>query len=708
MKRANWNHVVAWATMFAILGSGRIRAESHPWASIGPQGGEILALSIDPHNRSTVYAATAHGGAFKSLDGGESWVNFGGPDRPLIFDPQDPDIIYSIDSTYFGFTCGGITKSTDGGKNWIPANAGLPASGSFCLEVLALAIDPHNPSALYAGTSLGIFKSMDGGASWISSNSGLPKGTLGPVPNPDGQYPATYSLTIDPQNPSTIYAVVNNFNAPGLSLFKSTDGGGSWSPAGSGLPESRIVLAIDPQNPSTVYAGTGQGVFKTIDGGANWSPVNSGLPPFLVEPYTPVNSVVIDPLDPAAVYVAFGNLLGGKVFKSVNAGASWSDASSGLPEGAFVSSLQIDPQIPAVLYAGTTTGVFKSADGGTTWRQANSGLVATWISDVAIDPRNSSTLYAATSRGLVKTIDGGANWSPSNSGLAGAGAPLAIDPQNKNTVFAAGCIAVFTCGLVKSADGGTTWSASWIAQDFISNWITALAIDPQNSNLVYMTTQGFDECGMETLYESVDGGVSWSHTLFKDLGVTGSCVLSLAVDPQNSGQLYTAFQRGGVFKSTDAGATWNESNSGLMPGTPLFVSSAVALAIDPASPTTIYTVSASGVFKSADGGINWNSASLGLPDWSSGLADCCFRPRLAVDPTNSARVYLGIAVDGAQHVFQSSDSGASWIDSGLVVPGASLWFGGLAISAQDPSTVYAGTPNQGLFAFSNAVTVTGH
>jgi photosystem II stability/assembly factor-like uncharacterized protein len=693
--------------MFAILGSGRIRAESHPWTSIGPQGGEILALSIDPRIPSTVYAATACGGAFKSLDGGARWINSDAPNRPLVFDPQDANTIYSIGSTYFGTSCSGITKSTDGGKSWNSANSGLPGSG-FCIQVPALAIDPRNPSTLYAGTSYGIFKSTDEGANWISCNSGLPKGSLGPVSNADGQYPGTSSLTIDPQSPSTVYAVVNHFNAPGELLFKSIDGCGSWNPAGSGLPESHIIVTIDPQNPSSLYAGTGQGVFKTINGGANWNPVNSGLPPFLTEPYTPVNSLVVDPLTSGTVYVAIGNLLGGKVFKTTNGGTSWSDASAGLPEGTPIASLRTDGQIPTTLYAGTGAGVFKSADGGTTWRQTNSGLVATWISDVAIDPRNSSTLYAATSRGLVKTIDGGANWSPANSGLAGAGALLAIDPQNTNPVFATGCIAVFTCGLVKSADGGTTWSASWIAQDFISNWITALAIDPQNSNLVYMTTQGFDECGMETLYQSVDGGVSWWHTLFTDLGIAASCVLSLAVDPQNSGQLYAAFQRGGVFKSTDAGATWSEANSGLMPGTPLFVSSAVALAIDPASPTTIYTVSSAGVFKSADGGISWNPASSGLPDWSSGLADCCFRPRLAVDPTNSARLYLGIAVDGAQHVFQSSDSGASWIDSALVVPAAGLWFGGLAISTQDPSTVYAGSPGQGVFAFSNAVTMTIH
>jgi hypothetical protein len=99
--------------------------------------------------------------------------------------------------------------------------------------------------------------------------------------------------------------------------------------------------------------------------------------------------------------------------------------------------------------------------------------------------------------------------------------------------------------------------------------------------------------------------------------------------------------------------------------------------------------------------MSWNPASTGLPDllpdWS--LQECCFRPRLAVDPQNSAKVYLGITVDGGG-VFQSSDGGASWIDSGFVASGIAAWFGGLAISSQ--GTVYAGSTGQGVVAFGNA------
>lgn len=217
--------------------------------------------------------------------------------------------------------------------------------------------------------------------------------------------------------------------------------------------------------------------------------------------------------------------------------------------GVFVRSLTIDPDLPATLYAATGTGVFKSVDSGLSWGANNSGMHAP-ILDLALDPQDPNTLYAATTTVLLKTADGGATWNAANSGLIAGGHPLAIDPQNTNTVFAAACSAT-GCAVIKSTDTGMSWSPSWIASDSSSNWVTTIAIDPQNSNILYATTQGFDECQNETLHMSLDGGMSWSDSLFRDLGVSATCVLALAIDPQNPSNLYAAFEfRGGVFKST--------------------------------------------------------------------------------------------------------------------------------------------------------------
>jgi photosystem II stability/assembly factor-like uncharacterized protein len=120
-------------------------------------------------------------------------------------------------------------------------------------------------------------------------------------------------------------------------------------------------LAIDPSRSATIYAGTfAGGVLKSNDGGASWTAINNGL-----SPSTYLNSLVIDPLTPATLYV--GGAVG--VFKSADGGASWTAANNGLPASANISSLAIDPQNPVTLYVGAAfAGIFKSTDGGATWQ----------------------------------------------------------------------------------------------------------------------------------------------------------------------------------------------------------------------------------------------------------------------------------------------------------------------------------------------------
>jgi len=216
------------------------------------------------------------------------------------------------------------------------------------------------------------------------------------------------SLVIDASKSAALCARVT---APYISgVFKSTNGGGSWSPANSGLilTFTPIVttLAIDPSSPATVYAVTFMGeVFKSIDGGGGWSrswnPVQTGM-------Y--VDTLVIDPSNSATVYVGAG----GKVFKSTNGGGSWSLANSGLPNDIILKPLVIDPSNPATLYVGVYGGqnqngraVFKSTNGGGSWSPAIDGLSTSHVSALTIDPSNPATLYAGTFGVLYKSTNGG-------------------------------------------------------------------------------------------------------------------------------------------------------------------------------------------------------------------------------------------------------------------------------------------------------------
>lgn len=139
-------------------------------------------------------------------------------------------------------------ESTDGGASWSATNIGLAAT-----HVATLATDPTTPATIYAGTSDGsggVFKSTDGGGSWTLASSGLPN-----------TYPISFgatSLVIDPSTPTTLYVGGNGVYGGVPGVFKSTNGGGSWSAANTGLSPLFVnALAIDPATPTTLYVGGG-------------------------------------------------------------------------------------------------------------------------------------------------------------------------------------------------------------------------------------------------------------------------------------------------------------------------------------------------------------------------------------------------------------------------------------------------------------------
>ncbi|MGH9840432.1 MAG: SBBP repeat-containing protein [Blastocatellia bacterium] len=308
---------------------------------------------------------------FKSGDGGGNWAgNHSGlpyvETYALAVNPQNPSIIY--------IATGGsrrVFKSTDGGSNWAAADAGLTG------VVRALVVDPVNPSVLYASVDgPAIFKTTDGGANWTSLNAGLPPNLL---------YPA--SLAITPSRPATLYAA-SSFPI----IYKSTNGGADWTAINTNLFDSNgnvRSLAVDPANPDVVYAGDLASVYKSVNGGLTWSRASNGLT-------GGANSQVIDPANPSVLYA--GGSQG--VFKSTDGGGSWAAASAGLPTPSpFVNPLIIDPvnrlTLYAVILSGPDRGIFRTTDGGGAWTAVSKGLPAGDVSALAIDPRNPATVYSS-------------------------------------------------------------------------------------------------------------------------------------------------------------------------------------------------------------------------------------------------------------------------------------------------------------------------
>ncbi len=432
----------------------------------------VIGLTIDPKNSNILYAATngyatTNGGGqaiFKSTNGGRSWntANTSIPAaRSLVLNPLDSSTIYTTSGSYG--TSGGVFKSTDGGMNWSQADIGLRA-----MDIRVLVGDPVDPATVYAGGDAGLFRSVDSGGSWSQRAAfqvtccTLPPGFPAPPPFFPPVAPAGLrSLVIDYTNPNILYARTARINGCAFTdilLFKSTDGGATWSDSitpdksgcvldgnlmvmaptdpntlylgegnedegyallkstdgganwnRTGLGEAVNVLVIDPTSPATLYAGTGNGVFQSTDGGATWN--MTGLAK------TNVNLLANDPLQPNILYAgatgAFPASLGVRgLFKSTDRGASWSPINHGLEDvlstRAPVSALVMDPDHSGVLYVGTSGyGVFKSSDGGATWALFNDGLTPLDARVLAIARGASPTLYVGTAGGVFKIVDDG-------------------------------------------------------------------------------------------------------------------------------------------------------------------------------------------------------------------------------------------------------------------------------------------------------------
>ena len=513
-------------------------------------------------------------------------------------------------------------------------------------SIHVLTIDPTNSQTIYAGTEFGgLYKSTNGGSSWTAVNSGLTNLII-------------YSIAVDPTNSQTIYAGTQ-FGG----VFKSTNGGSSWTAVNSGLTSSTILgLDINPSNTQTLYAGTGNGVFMSTNGGGTWNAVNSGLTS------TNVQTLSTDPTNPQTLYAGTGS---GGIFKSTNGGASWTTVNVGLTD-TNVISLAIAPNNPQTLYAGTGSGgLFKSINGGTSWNAANDGDNNLSAVALAIDPTNSQNIYAGTNGKVYNSSNGGTSWNIVNNGLTSSESvyqvqALAIDPTNPQTIY----VGFQNGGVYKSTNGGTSWITA--NSGLTSSIVYALAIDPSNSQTLYAAT-------ITGLFKSINSGSSWSQI---NNGLNFIWAVAVAIDPQSPQTIYAGIVGGGgVFKSTNGGTSWSLV---------LDITNVDALAIDSTNTQTLYAGTGDGVYKSTDGGGSWTAANSGLTT-STVVA-------LAIDPSNTQTLYAG--TDGGG-IFKSTNGGASWstVNNGL---GTSYIYA-LAIDSTNTQTLYAGAYG-GVFKSTNGGT----
>jgi photosystem II stability/assembly factor-like uncharacterized protein len=415
--------------------------------------------------------------------------------------------------------------------------------------------------------------------------------------------------------------------------------------------------------------------FKTTNSGASWTTLNSGLTTTFG---SPVTAVAVDPATPSTVYA--GTLDRG-LFKTTDSGATWTTANNGFccPPSFFreVTEIVIDPSSPSTVYVGTRfSGVFKSTNGGSTWSEANTGIgSAKEVLALAIDPASPSTLYAGLGfgQGIYKTTTGGATWSAVNTGLTGSNSVVALAVDPSAP---SNVYAANGSGVFKTTTGGAGWNPSGTG---LTNPIFAFAIDPSSPAVVYAA-------GSNGVFKTTTGGANWTPKTTGLPNLNLDDAISLAIDPASPSTLYVGFIQNGVFKTVNGADNWTAMSTGLS-GSSLAVND---IALNPASSSTLYAGTDGGVFKSINGASNWAfSSTVALSEREITV--------IAVDPTNASIVYAGTDGGGVQ---KSTDGGTTWSAASNGLTGLALDVDALAIDPVTPSTIYAGTVG-GVFKSTN-------
>ena len=539
---------------------------------------------------------------------------------------------------------------------------------------------------------------------------------------PEGAYDLG-GIAVDPRDWRVVYA-----GGLDSDLFKSTDGGQSWTMIGlpNELWTNRFrIVKLAPSNPDIVYVGAGgkhiSPFWRSDDGGDSWHWMDVGANEFLREGDT--HGLTIDPDDAMHVFFTMGSGLGvvppeyTGIYETVDGGETFSHIYS----GAFIGPIELDPGNRRHLLAGSLNAaedgfsMLASHDGGRTWSASDSGITGDDIARILFHPDDPNYVYAVAKTfnpeagaNAYRSTDGGSSWHVMNS-LPTANLILATH-ETPSSLLAFGFGTVST-----SSDKGETWShqptsscsggigalgsddpsvlyivnspnimlskdlgASCTATSsdgFLAHAIMGIGIAPSDPAVVYAAT-------MSGVYVSRDFGETW--TFLKTHLYAG-----VAVDPSDSNTVYLGgIESNEILKSTDGGTTWTNISG------PIEYPGVATLVIDPNDSDTIYAGTGhgpqfgpggAGLYKSTDGGDSWTRLP-GIPD---AAVTSVVIDRLDSDIVVAAAMGLGVFVshDGGES-FAVRNRGLTTSPSGETVP-PNVW--ALALDPRDPQVIYAGT-----------------
>jgi photosystem II stability/assembly factor-like uncharacterized protein len=675
--------------------------DSLHWRLIGPfRGGRALAVTGVPTEPNHFYFGAVDGGVWESNDAGRTWTPVFdreeiGSIGAIAVAPSDPRTIYvgtgeadmRSDIAYGD----GVYKSTDGGKSW--AHLGL----SDTKQIGAIVVDPHDANIAYVAAlghpygpnpERGVFKTTDGGRTW--SKVLFKNADTGAI-----------SLAMQPGNPNVVYAalwqtrrppwnVYPPSNGPGSGLYKTSDGGATWTQLTQGLPQrvGHIGLSISAASPHRVFANVDSppnagGVFRSDDDGASWTRTSGDQRIWQRGWY--FSGITADPHNSDVVYV-----MNTATYRSTNGGKTFT-AILGDPTGDDYHTLWIDPVDSSRMILGSDQGVVVSVNGAKTWSSWYNQPTAQFY-HVATDnafpysaygAQQDSGAAVATTASKYGTISQ-QDFRPLDAG--GENGNLAPDPRRHDMVFGD-----------SSGEGGPTVTREIPATGWEQNvdpvlshpqttwrntWTLPLAFSPADRTSLYF--------GHQNIFRSRDGGETWkivspdlsradegtpsnldAPTLADDNNVRRhGVVYSIAPSPLRTGLIWAGTDDGYIWvtrPSTGSGQALHWQNV-----TPPQLSAWSKVGIIEAShhdPAVAYAAIDRHrlddykpyIYRTNDGGATWTSISSGIPAGS-------FVNAVREDPVQAGLLYAGTE----RGVYVSFDDGANWQPLQLNLPVTSI------------------------------------
>ncbi|MCA1588783.1 MAG: hypothetical protein LC734_00015 [Acidobacteria bacterium] len=661
------------------------------WEVVGPTGGDVRVVAIDPKDKNQMYLTTMDGQIHTSSDAGLTWRLLVNLEQPrlvldnLFVDSQDSKVIYASGNR--GNLAGGFFKSENGGKTWKAAKD----LKNQAVHALSQAID--KPEMLFAGTLTGVWLSKDSGDNWEKIESETMPANVN-------------SFAVDPKRNSTLYA--GTWHRP----YKSTDSGKTWRLIKDGMIDDSDVFAVtvDPRNSQHIVASACSGIYESFNGGERWAKIQ-GIP----AQSRRTRDIVQHPSVAGTIYA--GTTEG--FWMTTNGGKSWMLTT---PRNLEVNSIAVHPEEPNRIFIGTNNfGVMVSTDGGKNFLPANANFTSRLTYSVIPDVSQADRLYAITQNTASSggfffvSSDGGKNWSQTKSLDINRVSPFAFlqDRVDPNRAFLATSL-----GLYRSSDRGNTWTLLAPPKPPATKKPARKAVKgkkpapiPKTPGLKkpevavvenFNTTKtvaaftekvrvlAFTEDDQNGLFAGTDTGLYRTYDIDKGweripLGEgINHHVYAVYASPLVPGTIWVGTASSGVIVSTDDGKTWSKTE-GVPHDIPIS-----SITGDPKRPNYLYVGSVQSFYISRDGGRTWLRRGNGLPlgNYTS----------ILINPEDTDEMFVASALEQDGGVYYSENAGMKWkrIDSrDMRIPSRRVW--SMAFDPANPGRIFAGSHSSGVY-----------